>query len=881
MTLEDRPNPDDLLKAITKEESLEKKGKLKIFLGMAAGVGKTYAMLEEAQKLKKQGIDVVVGTVNTHGRHETSKLLEGLTVVPEKWIKYKDTVFEELDLDEILRLKPKVVLIDEFAHTNVPGSRHNKRWQDVKEILDNGIDVFTTLNVQHIESLKDIVENIAGIPIRETVPDSMIESAHQIELIDLTIDELLERLKAGKIYFGDKTEQAAKNFFQQDKLTALREVALRYAAEKVDHDLHGMISTVERKTGWRPRERLLVAVSHSLHSQKLIRTTRRLAATLSAPWIAVHVNDGITLSEEDQKILSANLSLARDLGAEVITTNDANIAAAIERIARQRGVTQIIIGRPPERKIYDFFFRYKLLDDLVAQATEIDIHVIRQARGSPHSFNLLKYFKVEEKLTSYFISFCLAVIFTVLNYALNEYFSYRLLGYFSLVALLSLLSFMFGPGPIILGTIVYLALWAILLTPQKEDSWSISSEDLGFVILYMLTALLIGYVISRSRKKNELLVKREESAQGLYEIARDIASISSFEEILKSVKLKLGSVLKGRVDILLKSDDTEDLFAKEPFNSWDEKEKMSALWSLDNNQEAGWSTTTLPASSHLFIPLKGFNETVGLLVFTPEESGKDLAFEDKNFLYTVGHLLANYIERSYSQERRYKIENLNQVEKVYQSLLTMLTSHFKTPLKVISEAVKDLKKEENHLGSRSFYRIEDYSESLSRMIENISALAKLKTGLESIHKEKKSIEEIIQVSVENLKKPLDGQVLQINIEDDLPLIECDFALMEILICNLILYSLENAVKTSKIRIECKRLNKNTLNLMISNSGTQKLEEVLGPDYKKMFDRMGSIENNVGLGLAAAKTIAEIHGGELRAENLSEGGIKFSIILPVN
>lgn len=376
---EERPDPDKLLHAIQADEINTQKGSLKLFLGMAAGVGKTYSMLKAAQQLQRTGLDLAVGIVDTHGRKETAALLQGLRVIPPRQISYKGALFIELNLDEILRVKPSLILVDELAHSNVPGSKHAKRWQNVVELLSHGIDVYTTLNVQHIESLKEFVESITGISIRETVPDSIIEKAASIELIDLTPEELLERLKQGKVYLGDKSSIAARNFFQKDRLMALREILMRYAAEKIEHDLHSMISTAARPIGWKHREKLLAAVTCTSHSQMLIRTTRRLAFNLNAPWIALHVDDGSIVDPEEKILLAKNLLIAHDLGAEVITVNDQDVAGAIKRTCRQQGVTQIIIGQEQAGFSFASLFRRTLLDQLAYNCSEFDVHIVRKS----------------------------------------------------------------------------------------------------------------------------------------------------------------------------------------------------------------------------------------------------------------------------------------------------------------------------------------------------------------------------------------------------------------------------------------------------------------------------------------------------------------------
>src|SRR5579885_2727159 len=342
------------------------RGKLKIFLGMAAGVGKTYSMLENAHQQVEEGIDVLVGVVDTHGRKETAKLLEGLKCLPEKTVSYKGIAFKELDIDAVLKARPQLVLVDELAHTNIPGSRHIKRWQDVMEILSAGIDVYTTLNIQHLESYRDIVETIVGSKMGETVPDSILTEAAEIELVDLTPAELLQRLREGKVYTGDLGEIPPEHFFQEDRLTALREISLRLAAEKVDQTLHEMIATIRREKGWKPRERLLVVFDEHPTSGSLLRTTRRLAFSLHAPWIALYVDTGKSLNEEEIAALNKNLELARGLGAEVLIVKEADMAAGLKRVALQKSVTQIIVDRIPNK--------------LIKPLAEIDIHLVRRPK---------------------------------------------------------------------------------------------------------------------------------------------------------------------------------------------------------------------------------------------------------------------------------------------------------------------------------------------------------------------------------------------------------------------------------------------------------------------------------------------------------------------
>src|SRR5882672_11096327 len=375
-----RPNPDALLSSIQREEAAKKRGRLKVFLGMSPGVGKTYAMLEAARRELAAGTDIVVGYVETHGRKETDALTEGLPAILRKVLEHRGVKLTEMDLDAVLARKPQLALVDELAHTNVPGSRHPKRYQDVRELLDAGIDVFTTLNVQHIESRAEIVREITGAMIQETVPDSVLDQA-EIELVDLPPDDLLRRLAEGKVYLPDRAQTAAANFFREGNLFALRELALRFAAEHVGQDVRDYLQKRHITGPWKIGQRLLVAISPSPLSEPMARWTRRLADNLQAPWLAVYVDTGRPLSEAEESRLQQNLELARELGAEVITTTDQDIVSALLRVARQHNVTQIVVGKPAGFRALDLFQGGSMLSRLIRESGNIDVHCVRAEAG--------------------------------------------------------------------------------------------------------------------------------------------------------------------------------------------------------------------------------------------------------------------------------------------------------------------------------------------------------------------------------------------------------------------------------------------------------------------------------------------------------------------
>lgn len=877
MGAEDRPNPEEILSAIMREESSRNKGKLKIFLGMAAGVGKTYAMLEAGQKLKKEGVDVVVGVVDTHGRLETAKLLEGLEILPPKLTTYKGSTFEELDLDALIQRKPQVALIDELAHSNITGSRHPKRWQDVVEILDNGIDVYTTLNVQHIESLKDVVERIAGITIRETVPDLVIETSAFIELVDLTPDELLRRLKEGKVYLGEQSVIAARNFFQPDRLTALREIILRYAAEKIDHDLQGMFPITERTDTWKPRERLLVAVSHSPHSQKLIRITRRLAFNLGAPWVAVHVDDGTVLDDEDGEMLAKNIALARDLGAEVVTTSDSNIAKGIKKIARQKSVTQIIIGRPPRRHIYDVFQRNTLVDRLSRECNDIDLHVIRQTvfLKKKHKWRLPKLL---DHFSDYVFVGILMSLLALGNWFFLSDINYRVSRFTFLLTLLSLTPF-FRKGPVFFGIFLYLFFWLFLFIPNKSTLFL--QEDLIMTFFYTVTAVTASFLTDRARLNREILAKREKSIEALYEIVQEIATSPSYQHTITAVKDRLNSVLEGRSEIFSKQIDNTLLIDESIGFAKNEKEKAAILWVFQNGKEAGWSTSTLPLVQNLYIPLKGSREVVGVLSYHPKNN-RELSIEEKNFLYTVGQQLAHHFERLLNEEKTRRMEHHLQIEKIYQSILNLIAELFEGPLLTIQDAVKELKKTEvQDASSPSIHpieRIQNASESLSNILENIMAMVNLSAGLTPIKTARHNLKDLVETCSERLKADNPYHWV-IRIENDLPDLLFDYDLIELLFFNLAFHAMEFSPPQSTIEIDARQQGEYIV-LSIANEGQSIPPEMVEAAFEKFYRLPGSSSSGLGLGLAIGRAIAQIHGGELKVQNRPQGGMIFSLFLPI-
>lgn len=621
---EEKLNPDELLKAIQQQES--NLGKLKIFFGMAAGVGKTYAMLQDGQEKLKEGINVVIGTINTHGREETEALIKGIPLIPEKWIKYKDTVFEEMDLEKILETKPDLVLVDELAHTNVPGSKHPKRWQDVIEILEAGIDVYTTVNVQHIESRKDLVESLTGIQVRETVPDSILEKATNIEVIDIPPPELLDRLHEGKVYLGDQSVLAAQNFFKEENLMALREIALRFTAEKVDHDLHGIL----KGKGWKTRERLLVAISPSPSSEQLIRAARRLAFELDAPWYAVHINTGKPLTGQEQARLNRYYNLARDLGATVIISEDRDIAEALQRIARQHDITRIIIGRPPKKKFALWnIFQGSFIDKLENDNKHIDIIILRQEKLTNIYERSLAFLEASAPWSDYGLVFIFIMCLTAIGFLINPFIGYKAVGFVFLLGIL-VLSFLVGRGPIFVAALLSAISWDFLFIPPLFSPTISDFEDIILVFTYFIIAAVIGMMASRLHEQDQLLRKREEKAEKLYDIEREILNSTTLVELRKNVCSRLENIFPGKFDILTENSEISI------------KEKPAVDWVLRNGKVGGWATDTLPSVEGLYFPIKLRNQILGVLAYFSKNK-VPLTIEEMNFIETVTQQLAVHL----------------------------------------------------------------------------------------------------------------------------------------------------------------------------------------------------------------------------------------------
>jgi two-component system sensor histidine kinase KdpD len=883
---DERPDPDALLNAIEEIERNKNRGSLRIFLGMSAGVGKTYAMLRAAHQKAKEGVDVVVGVVETHGRAETLEQLEGLPTLARKQLDYRGTLLEEMDLDAILKRAPELVIVDELAHTNIPGSRHEKRYQDVIELLEEGIDVFTAFNVQHLESRKDAVEAITGIPIRETVPDSILELATQVELVDIAPAELLKRLKEGKIYLGDKAERAGKNFFKEDKLTALREIALRMTAERVDQDLKKFVSVRAEGTPWQTNERLLVAFSHSPYSEKLIRATRRLAYNLEAPWIAVYVDTGINLNDADQAQLVKNIHLARELNAELVTTSEVDIPAAVKRICRQRNVTQVVVGRPTRRWFRDIIEGGSLLKKLIDESLDVDVHIVRQERGRihrPHLWDEISYYRTRTGLAKYWFTFCALFGVSLVGALIVDFIGYRSVGFVFL--LLVIVIGMFGSiGAVIFAATMSGFIWNYFFIPPRFTLTIQHTDDALLCFSFFVVAIITGFLTNRIRFHEKVIREREERTNVLYEILQDISASTEKSEFLKKVTLRIGQLLNANCGVILKSPKNQLQFdeAKTYTVRLNEKDRAVAQWCFEKEKPAGWSTDTLSEARALYLPMRGSTEVVGVFVFQPNRKVHKIDLEKEHLILSVVQQLGVSIERHFLMKRLAEAQRLKDSEALHQTLLNSISHEIRTPLTAIMGAASALdaesKSQDQNFQNKIIVELNEAAERLNRVIENLLDMSRLNSGVLALNLEWHEFNDIVGATVAKLKNPLSKHKLSIEYFGSLVLGRVDFRLIEHAISNILLNATMYAPKDSTIAIRLRKDN-TTINIEIEDSGPGIPDESLEKVFEKFYRIPGSPTGGTGLGLSIVKSIIELHKGQVKVENVQPHGAKFTILLP--
>ena len=653
---------EDIYKRLTPEEALKlasepkKKGKLKIFIGYAPGVGKTWTMLNEGNRRLQRGEDIVIGYVEAHGRAETDKQIAVLPVIPRKKVEYAGKAMEEMDTDAIIKRHPTTVLVDELAHTNVPGSKYVKRYEDVNRILEAGINVITTLNVQHFESLNDTIQQITGVVVRETIPDMIADNADEVVAVDITVEALLNRLKRGDVYKKENIDNALRNFFREGNLTALREISLRQTAQEVDFELEEYMKAHGIDESWQTTERIMVCISPSSNAKKLIRRGALIARRYRAEWFVVAVESTSLLAakwnREEKEELEANFKLARQLGAKTITMSGRSISNELSKFAKEKHITQIVIGHS-EKSIFQSFFTGTTTSKLLGHTRNIAIHVIPtkgDMTGPRSGLSLIETsISAEIKINDYWKAFWAIISVSIFNIMVMPYVGYQAVGFIFLLAVL-ILSLFVSLVPIMLFALASAIIWDFFFIPPFGTLAILKKEDIIMSIAFILTSVITGYLTSKIRRDEKLLSIREARTDTLYRIVSVIAGAKDMHSCIVDVKDEIEAVLPGKCEIIVKEDNLkfEEQLRKSIFN--DEKELSVAMWAYEKGKAAGWTTDTLSFARSLYLPLRGPSATVGVLSYTPKGE-KALSPDEINLLFAIINQLSIFLEREIFRER--------------------------------------------------------------------------------------------------------------------------------------------------------------------------------------------------------------------------------------
>ncbi len=854
----DRPDPEALLARLQADEPTDK-GRLKIFLGYAAGVGKTYAMLNAARGEQAEGTDVVVAYAETHGRVETDRLLEGLEVLPRQVVEYHNVQLREMDLDACLARKPKLALVDELAHTNAPGCRHAKRYQDVLELLDAGIDVYTTVNVQHLESLNDVVAKITGTRVRETVPDSVLERAHALALVDLPPQDLLDRLKSGRVYIPAQAQKAAENFFRPGNLIALRELALRRAADQVDDDMRSYMRRRSIQGPWAVRDRLLVAVGPSPFSERLVRSTRRLAGAMEAEWTALYVDSGAELTGEEKTRISRNLRLAETLGGSTAQVSGVSVPEAVMEYAREHNVTTVVVGKPLQRR----WLRADLADELIRLSGDVDVFVISADSASaapPRPVNLAR-----ARGWHYGAAALTVAVSTLLCWPL----SYRLeptnlvMPYLAAVVLTA---YWFGRGPSMLASILSVLVFDFCFVPPFL-TFAVSDGQYFVTFLgFLIVGLVVSTLTSRARDQARSANRREEQTAALYDLARDLGAAQDPGEIRRVVELHTSRQTRCKAWLVLPDADQQRLeFTGHPL---DANQQAVADWTWRNGREAGLGTHTLPSATIVALPV-GTKAAVLCLTGSVEEGTRRL-------LAAMLSQAALALERAHLLTTARQAEVVRTNESLQTALLNSVSHDLRIPLVSITGALSALSEEGVYQDQETRRNLLENARSeadrLNRLVSNLLNMTRLESGTVELHRQPCDLQDLVATTL-----PVLGLSVRLDLPDTLPLVSIDYLLIQQVLLNL----LDNAVKYSppgrEIEVGAARQGE-VVEVWVADRGPGVNAEE--PIFDKFYRARGTLATGTGLGLSICQGLVQAHGGRIWVEPRAGGGSVFRFTIPV-
>ena len=877
MNGDNRPNPDALLAAIRSEAARQQRGQLKVFLGMSPGVGKTYAMLEAARRELAATRDLVIGYLETHGRKETDALADGIPTVPRKTVDHRGFALTEMDLDAVLARRPQLALVDELAHTNAPGSRHPKRWQDVQELLDAGIDVFTTSNVQHIESRADTVRQITGAEVRETVPDSVLDDA-VLELVDLPPAELVQRLQEGKVYLPDRAAAAAQNFFREENLTALREIALRLVADHVGADTGDFYREQARTGPWKTSHRLLVAVGPGPSSEPLIRWTRRMADGLQCRWLAVHVEGPQSMTSSAQAQLEKNLATARELGAQVMTTTDDDLVRGLLRVARELNVTQIIVGKPGNSRWLDWFGGGDhLLRRLTRESGDIDLHVVRADKACSGEPSRGWRPMLESHFRQYLFAMGTVAATAVLNLAIMALVGPRVPGLVFLLAVM-LLALKVGRGPVLVAGALSALVWNFFFLPPRFTLSITTLEDGVLFGTYFVVALILGQLVARIRAQEQAERRREERASALYELTRDLSEAGSRDEVVWHLIAQITRVFAAPVAVCLVAGDQ---LAPHPDSNLTltEKELSVADWVFRQRKAAGRFTDNLPGAEALHLPLTTERKIFGVLAIGAKE--KNLTTAQRDLLETFARQAALVLDRVELRNAAEQARLLAESERLSQTLLNSISHELRTPLAASSSAASALAEAECAPPEQRralLAEIQEANARLNRIVGNLLDVARLESGKIQPRLDWYDARDLVQTTIRELQRELATHPVEVNTPADPMLVRLDVSLAQHALANLLLNAVMHTPPGTPIEVGA-QLSHSHLLLRVGDRGPGIPPGAMPRIFDKFFRADGAATGGSGLGLTIAKGFVEAHGGTISVVNRPGRGALFTLQFP--
>lgn len=875
-----RPDPDALLARLREAEERARRGQLRVFLGMCPGVGKTYAMLRAARRARAEGVNVLVALVETHGRAETEAMIADLPVQPRLAVSHRGATLHEMDLPGVLAARPQLVLVDELAHTNAPGLAHPKRWQDVLDLLEAGIDVFTTLNIQHVESRADAVRQITGAPVHETVPDSLLDLADEVELVDLTAQNLRERLAEGKVYLGPRAAVAAENFFREDHLNALREIALRYTAERVERQLRDLRRGTQKSTVWRSGERLLVAVGPSPFSTRLVRWTRRLAAAQGAPWLAVHVASPRPLLPEAQARLDQNLALALELGAELVLAEADDIARALVSTALEHNATQIVVGKPRGSRWLDWIEGGSLVDRLIRLGGNIDIYVVPAEPGARRAqwldFTPIRRSSLGEYLLAAGVVLGVCAVGLLLP---GRY--YLAVGLVQLLAVI-LLSLRVGRWPVLLAGLLGALSWNFLFIPPRFTFAIDRIEDGLLFLTYFVVALVAGQLTARLRARVADEHARERRSSALFELTRALAETRTLDAGAMAALRQIDTLFSARSTLLLAGETAAELTPHFAASfTLDAKEQGVALWAHQHRRPAGRFTTTLPGCVGFYLPLIREDRSLGVLGIAATEA-RPLTLIQRDLIEAFARQIAIMVETDQLRATRERERLLAESDKLHRVLLDGVSHELRTPLAVITGAIEHLDQTRDEALRADLLREARLATSrLNRLVGNLLDQTRLETGALRPRLDWCDPRDVVNAALSAARDALETHPLDISLPDDLPPVSADFALTEQALVNLLINAAHHTPSGTPVFVSAGIDRGGTRAFFTIADRGPGLPPALKERLFKKFERGDAARaGGLGLGLSIVRGFITAQGGEVvLGENPGGGGAVFTLYLP--